>query len=304
MTLPPDTFDEDARSSMTAQQLRDHLEALGQTQTEAAKIFKVTSRSMRAYAQEEGTPVPQAMAMSLRLARRLRKNGLWWLPLRRSTTEMLQPLKAQERDAVARRRVYDLRVPEILARIGARGGPVTPWDVDLERGRATLGTMRLEFTLLPKGGFVPLAYKRTDQPPDSARDCALLEDGYACIGRALEKAGRSALPPKCLSRARLVGDNAVLWDERPAPEVVVVVARADVLSIINHEKANDVDVLSYLDSRRATIAEIAFRSSHARSEQDAHGVKEIRLHADALRPMRETFDPVVIDDADQDVEEA
>ena len=291
----------DDSSEMTAQQLRSHLDGLGLSQTDAAKFLKLTARSVRAYAQEQGTPVPQPVAIALNLARQLRRLGQWWQPQRASTCT-LQPLWAQEREAAARRRVYDLRVPEILAKIGARGGPVTPWDVDLERGRATLGTMRLEFTMLPHGGFVPLAYQRTDMPPVPGRDWALLEDAYACIGRALDKAGSSALPPKCLNRARLVGANAVLWDERPIPEVVVVVARADVLSIINDPKANDADVVSYLDSRRAAIAEIAFRYSHPPSERDAHGVKEIRLHADALRPMRETFDATLVDE--QDLEEA
>src|SRR5258708_24590001 len=75
----------------------------------------------------------------------------------------------------------------VLERVEARGGAKAPWVVDWDSGRASLETMEVSFYKLQSGSFSLGPYRRTDSPPDTARDMPMIEDAVYCISKALEK---------------------------------------------------------------------------------------------------------------------
>jgi len=215
---------------MTPVELREHIQGFGLTQTELAQLLGANPRTVRRWLEEdgagEGAGVPGAVAATLRAWQRLQHAALAWRPQDAPLTG------ADGGTAVAAQRFYTLGIDAMLERVRMRGGPAIPWDVDLARQRATVGAVQLSFYVLEGGGFVPLSYRRQDAlMPDPVRDQALLEDGVACIARTLERNGQRATPALRLGPAAVVGGTTlVLWEQRPAPTVTVIlplgVARA------------------------------------------------------------------------------
>lgn len=158
-------------------ELQAVLDELGLTQSEAAALLSVDERTIRRWSQIPG-PAEQA----LRAWVRLHRLGLAWkpedLPIGEGDTEELAK-------QIALYRQHAIQLDALLRKVEARGGPRTPWTVDLNAHEASLGPMTVGFYRLSNGGFSPSTYSRSDQPPDIERDSQLLEDAYACIAKAL-----------------------------------------------------------------------------------------------------------------------
>jgi hypothetical protein len=166
---------------MSSLELSSHLNQLGLTQAEAARLLSVNVRTVRRWV-EDPSDMPGPAEQALRAWFRLHRLGLAWrpdgLPLGEDETEEMA-------DQIARYRRHAMELDSMLQRVEARGGPAAPWNVDLEAKVATLGPMRVGFYRLANGGFSPSTYRRTDADPDLVRDALLLEDAYACIAKSL-----------------------------------------------------------------------------------------------------------------------
>jgi hypothetical protein len=86
---------------------------------------------------------------------------------------------------IARCRQHAIELDAVLEKVRRRGGPRTPWVVNLEKHTATLGPIHLSFHRLANGSFSPSHYRRADRDNDLAGDWYLIEDGFACIALAL-----------------------------------------------------------------------------------------------------------------------
>ena len=81
-----------------------------------------------------------------------------------------------------------------LKRVEQRGGPKSPWTVDLSKNSAILGPFEVGFYRLNgEAGFSLSNYRRRDEAPDVARDMSLLEDAVYCIAKAIAQS-RAAVP--------------------------------------------------------------------------------------------------------------
>lgn len=91
-------------------------------------------------------------------------------------------------ECIAEYRKQEIDLDKVLKRVAARGGPITPWRVDLDAGRATLELMWVDFYFTADDGFAPNSYGRMDgRDLNTESDCALLEDAYACIAKSIAK---------------------------------------------------------------------------------------------------------------------
>ena len=167
---------------MTCSQLLDHLTDLGLTQVEAARLLSVSARTVRRWAEgSQNIPGPAEMAMRAWL--QLHRRGLAWRP-------DSEAILMDDPEMIARHRQHALDLDTLLRRVDARGGPAAPWQVNLERGLATLGSLTVSFYKLQNGGFAPQSYRRLDdQAMDQQRDWPLIEDACACIARKLAGQG-------------------------------------------------------------------------------------------------------------------
>jgi len=285
IALPRDTSAD--AEPMTPYELRMHLEAFGLTQAELAQLLGANARTVRRWLEGnggEGPGIPGAVASTVRAWHRLQHAGLPWRP-----EDAL--LDAGDVDAIATHRYHALDLDAVLERVRARGGPATPWDVDLARQRATLGEVQLTFYLLANGGFAPQSYRRRDGlPPDLVRDQVLLEDGYACIARALERAGRPARPALRLGPAGIVaGASLVMWEQRPFPTVVVIIP-VEVARAVLGQSATAHELREFADRNRERLAALAQTLVDQRAGAvNALGARELRLDKallDRARPRR------------------
>jgi len=166
---------------MERSELRAVLSELGLTQSEVAALLSVDERTVRRWA-DDPVRIPGPAEQALRAWLRLHRLGLAWkpedLPIGENDTQELAK-------QIALYRQHAIELDALLRKVEARGGPQTPWKVDLDAHQATLGHMTVHFYPLPNGGFSPAMYRRSDQPPDIERDRSLLEDAYACIAKAL-----------------------------------------------------------------------------------------------------------------------
>jgi hypothetical protein len=99
-----------------------------------------------------------------------------------------------DQDQLRRIREHDQLLDVLMREVGARGGPLTYWAVDLARQRATLGPAEVSFHKLQQGGFSPTTYRRVDRAPtdDDRRE---IQDACYCIAQAIARAraGNKAL---------------------------------------------------------------------------------------------------------------
>lgn len=167
---------------MTNTELLDHLSNLGLTQVEAARLLSVSARTVRRWS-EGSQDIPGPAEMALRAWLGLHRRGLVWRPDG-------EAISMDDSEMIARHRRHAIDLDALLERVGARGGPAAPWQVDLERGLATLGSLTVSFYKLRNGGFTPQSYRRADdQEADLRRDWSLVEDACACIARKLAERG-------------------------------------------------------------------------------------------------------------------
>jgi hypothetical protein len=171
---------------MTRAEFDEHLSRLDLSQTEAARLMSVSPRTLRRWA-ENPTEIPGPAEQALRAWLRLHRVGIAWrpdgLPLGEHDIEEMA-----KQIALYRQHAIDLDA--VLQRVYARGGPDVEWQVDVEKGVATLGPMRVAFYRLPNGSFSPSTYRRSDRAPDIDRDARMLEDAYASIAKALRRPER------------------------------------------------------------------------------------------------------------------
>ena len=166
---------------MTESEFKKCLQLLDLSVSAAAKLLSVSERTVRRWAdQPEDIPGPAEQA--LRAWSRLQRTGLSWRPDAIAIGES----DVEIAEKVAAHRHHAIELDALLKRVASRGGPVAPWVVDLERSRADLESISIGFYRLRNGGFSPSVYRRTDSAgTDIQRDWPLIEDGFACIAKAI-----------------------------------------------------------------------------------------------------------------------
>jgi transcriptional regulator with XRE-family HTH domain len=170
---------------MSGQELREHIQALGLTQAEAAQLLGISPRTVTRWC-TEGEEVSGPAEAALRAWRRLDARHLAWRPDSVSIVE-------DDAERIATHRQEAINLDDILRRVEARGGPQLPWAVSLPESEATLDRIHVSFYKLQNGGFSLSVYSRRDGVhPDLQRDWPLVEDAVFCIAQEFEKHGRRA----------------------------------------------------------------------------------------------------------------
>jgi hypothetical protein len=159
---------------MSPTELEQSLLRLGLEPAEAAQLLGVTLRTYRRWLNGEEIPGPVEQAVRAWL--RLHDRRLPWRPDSTAIAE-------DDQDQIAHHREHAIDLSDVIARVEARGGPRTPWTVDRQRNRATLGPMEISFYTLANGGFSLGNYTRRDGSPDVQRDRELIEDAAYCIAK-------------------------------------------------------------------------------------------------------------------------
>jgi hypothetical protein len=163
---------------MTKDQFEQYLWRLGLSPAEAAQLLSVSPRTVRRW--QDGEEIPGPTQQAIRAWIQLHERHLPWRPDSVS-------IDRDDQDQIARHRRYMIDLNAVLERVEARGGAKAPWLVDWDSGRASLETMEVSFYKLRSGSFSLGPYRRTDSPPDTARDMPMIEDAVYCISKALEK---------------------------------------------------------------------------------------------------------------------
>ena len=274
----------ETKTAMTPQGFKASIDELGLTMPEAALLLGLSDRTLRRYLDDEDpnaaepVTVPGPVEQALRAWLRLHRQGLAWRP-------DAQSIEARNDASIAQHRLHSLELDEMLQRVKARGGPSLPWEVDFERGRATLGAMTFTFYRLANGGFSPQSYTRRDMPPDAQRDWPMLEEGFACVARELGRQGFAVSPPVSLGTAGIYQDQVILWEDRPFPTFVlripVDVARAAAGAGSDQPLSR---LLDFMNSNRGALARLALRLvAEERGAINSLGAREIVLDAAQLR---------------------
>jgi hypothetical protein len=161
---------------MTAHELNSSLHRLDLEPKEAAQLLGVNPRTFRRWLDNsQEIPVPAERAINAWM--QMEALGLAWRPDSVSLVEC-------DSESIAANRNHVIGLTETLERVTKRGGPASPWIVDIEKRCATLGPIKLSFHPLKNGGFSPSFYSRRDCSPDLKRDQHLIEDAIACIANA------------------------------------------------------------------------------------------------------------------------
>lgn len=167
---------------MTESEFQQYLQSLDLTVSEAALLLSVSTRTMRRWA-EQPADIPGPAEQALRAWTRLKSRGLAWRPDgiaigESDSEEIAEQIGAHRRHAI--------ELDDLLEKVAARGGPVAPWVVHLDKNRADLESMSVSFYRLRNGGFSPATYRRSDEAcSDLERDWPLIEDAFACIAKAI-----------------------------------------------------------------------------------------------------------------------
>lgn len=166
---------------MTSHELREYLSVLKVTNHELAQLMGVNERTVQRWLSDQ-TEIPGGIARALEAWFYLDRVGLPWRP---DGVQLVRPAFGQV--TVALRIDANGSLEDVIRAVLSRGGPTTPWIVDIGRRRATLGHAWIKFKILQYGKFVPQSYGRSDIEPDMLRDRALIEDGYARIAISLRE---------------------------------------------------------------------------------------------------------------------
>ena len=171
---------------MNASELGDTLIYLGLDPADAAQLLGIASRTMRRWLLE-GEDIPGPAIVALRAWRAMHDRQMNWKP-------DAQTLFEEDQDQIDRYRKHIVEMDEAFRRVEMRGGPRSPWAVDLSKNTAILGPFEVSFyRLKDTEGFSLSNYRRRDKAPDLARDMPFLEDAAYCIHRTIAKA-RTATP--------------------------------------------------------------------------------------------------------------
>lgn len=227
---------------MTAAELRNCLSRLGLTQTEAAELLSVAPRTVRRWADISANEIPGPVEQALRAWLGLHRLGLPWRP------------GEVDVEQIARYREHAIELYDLLLRVERRGGPRAPWQVNIDKGEATLGPMRLSFYKLTNGGFAPGFYRRSDQHPDVTRDWPLIEDAFACIAKALAEARRG----RFVFAVTLQNGSVLLWDVQRVPTVVMKISCSLIRTVLcRDETIADEQCRLVVDCNKELMSELA-----------------------------------------------
>jgi len=266
---------------MTAIEFRDCLAQLGLTQTEAAQLLEVDPRTVRRWAEGNGIDIPGPAEHALRAWLGLQRRGLPWRP------------GDDAAEQIAPHRAHAIELYELLVRVDKRGGPSDAWNVDLEKGQATLGPLRVSFYKLANGGFAPSFYNRSDGGSDVRRDWALIEDAFACIAKAFAEQRRI----KFVFAVTLQNDNVLLWDIQKVPTIVVKVP----CSAIRKALCRGIEVtneqcrllINCNESLICEVAEVMYAASRFAIREDKIRVLEVKVSD--LATIADRFSLTVLD---------
>jgi transcriptional regulator with XRE-family HTH domain len=227
---------------MTAIEFRDCLAQLGLTQTDAARLLEVDPRTVRRWAEGNAADIPGPAVQALRAWLGLQRRGLPWRP-GDGTAEQIAPHRA-----------HAIELYELLLRVDKRGGPSDAWNVDVERGQATLGPVKVWFYKLTNGGFSPSYYSRSDGHPDFKRDWPLIEDAFACIAKAFAEQQRI----KFVFAVTLQAPHVLLWDVQKVPTIVLKVPCAAIRRALCRDiPVTDEQCRLLIDCNKSLICEVA-----------------------------------------------
>ncbi len=172
-------------SDMNAKELGEVLAYLNLEPQEAAQLLGVAPRTIRRWLLE-GEEIPGPAIVALRAWRALHARNMMWKP-------GAEELFKDDQEQIARHRVHAVELDAAFERVEKRGGPQSPWVVDLAKSSAISGPFEVSFYRLTNGWFSLANYRRRDIPPDTSRDMPFLEDAAYSIAKAIEKA-RVAAP--------------------------------------------------------------------------------------------------------------
>lgn len=264
---------------MTSTEFRACLGQLGLTQTEAATLLSVVPRTVRRWV-EDGAEIPGPAEHVLRAWTGLKRRGLPWHP---------QDIDAAQ---IARHREHAIELYELLLRVEQRGGPSGSWSVDIDKGIATLGPMRIAFYKLRNGGFSPASYRRTDGPADVQRDWLFIEDAFASIAKLL--AERRAI--KFVFLVTLQNGNVVLWDVQKVPTIILKIGCTLLREKICPDLAvTDEQCRLLVECNKELVCEVAERIFAAnRYETRKDGIRVLTATADDLDTIADRFSLTVL----------
>lgn len=161
---------------MTRSELELSLQRLDLDLKEAAQLLDVNPRTFRRWLDgSQDIPGPAERAINAWV--KMDEAGLNWRP---DGIALAEP----DTQSIAAHRNHAIGLTDILDRVADRGGPASPWVVNIEKRCAMLGPLKLSFYPLKNGGFSPSSYSRRDCEPDLERDKHLIEDAIACIAKA------------------------------------------------------------------------------------------------------------------------
>jgi hypothetical protein len=267
---------------MTAIEFRDCLAQLDLTQIDAAKLLEVDPRTVRRWAEDNGADIPGPAEKALRAWQGLQKRGLPWRPGDDGTAEQLAPHRA-----------HAIELYELLLRVDKRGGPSDAWDVDLEKGQATLGPVRVSFYKLTNGGFSPSVYSRSDGNPDIKRDWPLIEDAFACIAKAFAEQRRI----KFVFAVTLQNSHVLLWDVQKVPTIVLKVSCSAIRkALCRGIEVTDEQCRLLVDCNKDLICEVA-ETMYAGERFDTRPdrIRIMTAELSDLAPIAERFSLTVLD---------
>jgi hypothetical protein len=164
---------------MTQIELEQYLLRLELAPSDAAQLLGVTLRTVQRWL--DGEEIPGPVEQAIRAWVKLHDLGIPWKPDSRS-------INANDEQQISAHLRHAVDLAALIARVEARGGPRTMWEVDHSRGRAVLGKIEVSFYKLLNGGFSLANYTRRDMAPDLHRDRELIDDAayYIALSRRKE----------------------------------------------------------------------------------------------------------------------
>ncbi|MGH6876467.1 MAG: helix-turn-helix domain-containing protein [Rhizomicrobium sp.] len=163
---------------MTQAEFTQYLDRLGLSVEKAAKLLDVSPRTVRRW--REGEELRGPVETAVRAWIFLHDRHLPWMPDSASVIE-------NDREQIDLHRANAIDLAALHKRVEDRGGPKLTWNVDLSKGKATLGPVQVSFYRLRNGGFSLANYRRSDAAPDAHRDREIIEDAAYSIGQAIKK---------------------------------------------------------------------------------------------------------------------
>jgi hypothetical protein len=209
--------EEDAMADMSIGELTSILSILGVDQDEAAQLLGIDARTMRRWS-SKSEDIPGPAIVALRAWRAMQERQMNWKPDELSLLE-------DDQDQIAKYRNHIVDLNAALKEVEERGGPKSPWAVDLSKKSAIFGPFQVRFYELKSDkGFSLSSYRRRDQAPDLQRDMHFLQDAAYCYGKAINRAKEA--PPRLKKIAEYTRQNSSVF-ARSGPKVLTPTQKAN-----------------------------------------------------------------------------